>query len=67
MRRRSAHCTWLASVLLLAGLATGCGMKGDLYIPEPPAEPAGPLEPPDADRAEPVGPEVAPASDRATE
>jgi len=54
-------------VLLLAGLATGCGMKGDLYIPEPPAEPAGPLEPPDADRAEPVGPEVAPASDRATE
>ncbi len=54
-------------MLLLAGLAAGCGMKGDLYLPEPPEEPAGPLEPPDADRSEPVENESAAAPDGAME
>ena len=54
-------------MLLLAGLAAGCGMKGDLYLPAPPEEPAGPLEAPDADRSEPGENEAAAAPDGATE
>jgi predicted small lipoprotein YifL len=63
MRVCCAHCTGLAAALLLAALAAGCGMKGDLYLPEPPAEPAGPLEAPDPATAEPSEPADAPAPD----
>ncbi len=64
MSGQCAPCARLAAALLLASLAAGCGMKGDLYLPEPPPEPAGPLEAPGADTLEP---DDAPAPDGGTE
>lgn len=38
----------VATILLLALLLAGCGMKGDLVLPDPEAPPAAPAEPPKA-------------------
>jgi predicted small lipoprotein YifL len=35
----------VAIALLLALLLAGCGMKGDLVLPDPEAPPAAPAEP----------------------
>lgn len=50
----------LAAIVLATGLAAGCGMKGDLYEPAPPAVPA--TEPsPAGDAAAPDGRKTVPA------
>ena len=50
----------LAAIVLTAGLAAGCGMKGDLYEPAPPPVPVN--EPaPGQDPATPDGRKTIPA------
>lgn len=42
------HTSWFlctALLVLLALLLAGCGMKGDLVLPDPEAPPAAPAEP----------------------
>ena len=58
----------LAAIVLAAGLAAGCGMKGDLYEPAPPPvpvdEPAKPQDPAATDGRKTIPAEPAPAQSR---